>query len=53
VLLGLLFQLSTLLLVLAGPMPPPLAPLSTSTVLPTDAGVAASGAQSMSPLSDR
>ncbi len=53
VLLGLLFQLSTLLLVLAGPIPPPLAPLSTSTVLPTDAGVAASGVKPMSPLSDR
>ncbi len=50
VLLGLVFQLSTLLLVLAGPVPPRLVPLSTSTALPTDAGVAASGAQPMSPL---
>ena len=53
VLLGLLFQLSTLLLLLAGPMPPPLALLSNSTVLPTDAGVATSGAMPMSPLSDQ
>jgi hypothetical protein len=53
VLLGLVFQLSTLLLLLAGPMPPPLAPLSTSTVLPTDAGVATSGAQPIPPLSDQ
>jgi hypothetical protein len=53
VLLGLVFQISTLLLLLAGPMPPPLAPLSTSTVLSTDADVATSGAKPISPLSDQ
>jgi hypothetical protein len=34
-------------------MPPPLAPLSTSTVLSTDADVATSGAKPISPLSDQ
>jgi hypothetical protein len=52
-LLGLLFQLSTLLLVLAGPVPPRLSPLSTSTAFPSDAGVAARGAQLIAPHSDR
>ena len=47
----LLVQLSTLLLVIAGPVPP--RPVSTSTVLPAAAGSAASGAQFMPPHSDR
>ena len=49
VLLGVAFQLSTLLLVLAGPVPPrPMA--STNTVFRSDAGA---GGSSATPLSDR
>lgn len=52
VLLGLLFQLSTLLLVLAGPVPPqPLA--STNTVFRPDAGTDAGEVPPVTPLSDR
>jgi len=53
VLVGLLFQLSTLLLVIAGPVPPRLQAVSTNSPFPPVAGVAASGAQPMSPTSDR
>ena len=52
VLLGLLFQLSTLLLVLAGPVPPqPLA--STNTVFRPDAATDAGEAPPVTPLSER
>ena len=52
VLLGLAFQLSTLLLVLAGPVPPrPMA--STNTVFRPDAGTDAGEASTVTPLSDR
>ena len=53
VFLVLLFQLSTLLLVIAGPVPPRLQAVSTNSPFPPAAGVAASGAQPMSPSSDR
>ena len=53
VLVGLLFQLSTLLLVIAGPVPPRLQAVSTNSPFPPAAGVAASGAQPISPTSDR
>lgn len=53
VLVGLLFQLSTLLLVIAGPVPPRLQALSSHSPFPPAAGVAASGAQPISPTSDR
>ena len=53
VLLGLAFQLSTLLLVIAGPVPPRLQAVSTNSPFPPAAGVAASGAQPISPTSDR
>lgn len=49
----LLLQLSTLLLVLAGPVPPRPATLSSRTVLSPDAGVAASGKQRIPLLSHR
>ena len=52
VLLGLLFQLSTLLLVLVRPVPPrPVA--STNTVFRPVAGMAAGAAAPIPPLSDR
>ena len=51
VLVGLLFQLSTLLLVIAGPVPPRLQAVSTNSPFPPAAGVAASGAQPISPTS--
>jgi len=52
VLLGLLFQLSTLLLVIAGPMPPrPVS--STNTVFRPDAGSDAAELPPVTPLSDR
>ena len=52
VLLGLLFQLSTLLLVLAGPVPPrPVA--STNTVFRSDAGADAGEVPTVTALSDR
>jgi hypothetical protein len=52
VLLGLAFQLSTLLLVLAGPVPPrPVA--STNTVFRTDAGTDAGEVPPVTPHSDR
>ena len=51
-LLGLAFQLSTLLLVLAGPVPPgPVA--STNTVFRPDASADAGEVPSVTPLSDR
>ena len=52
VLLGLAFQLSTLLLVLAGPVPPrPMA--STNTVFRPDAGTDAGEVPPVTPHSDR
>lgn len=52
VLLGLAFQLSTLLLVLAGPVPPrPVS--STSTVFRPDSGTDAGEVPPITPLSDR
>jgi hypothetical protein len=52
VLLGLAFQLSTLLLVLAGPVPPrPLT--SANTVFRPDAGTNAGEVPPVTPLSDR
>jgi len=52
VLLGLAFQLSTLLLVLAGPVPPrPMA--STNTVFRPDAGTDAGEVPPVTTLSDR
>ena len=52
VVLGLLFQLSTLLLVLAGPVPPrPMA--STNTVFRPVAGTDAGEVPPVTPLSDR
>ena len=53
VLLGLLFQLSTLLLVLAGPVPLRLAALSTSTVFRSDASTDAGEVPPVTPLSER
>jgi hypothetical protein len=53
VLVGLLFQLSTVLLVIAGPVPPRLQAVSTNSPIPPAAGVAPSGAQPISPTSDR
>lgn len=51
-LLGLAFQLSTLLLVLAGPVPPrPLA--STNTVFHSDASADAGEVPAVTPLSDQ
>lgn len=52
-LLVLVFQLSTLLLVVAGPVPPRLTPASTTTVFRPEAGTAAHGAPPVTPLSDR
>jgi hypothetical protein len=52
VLLGVAFQLSTLLLVLAGPVPPrPVA--STNSVFRSDAGADAGEVPTVTPLSDR
>jgi hypothetical protein len=52
VLLGLAFQLSTLLLVLAGPVPPrPMA--GTNTVFRSDASADAGEVPPVTPLSDR
>ena len=52
VLLGLAFQLSTLLLVLAGPVPPRPA-ASTNTVFHSDAGADAGEVPTVTPFSDR
>ena len=52
VLLGLAFQLTTLLLVLAGPVPPRPA-ASTNTVFRPDAGTDADELPPVTPLSDR
>ena len=52
VLLGLAFQLTTLLLVLAGPVPPRPA-ASTNTVFHSDSGTDAGEVQTVTPLSDR
>ena len=52
VLLGLAFQLSTLLLVLAGPVPPR-AVSSPNTVFRSDAGTDAGEVPPVTPLSDR
>jgi hypothetical protein len=48
-LLVLVFQLSTLLLVIAGPVPPRLTPASTTTVFLPAPGTAADGASSVTP----
>lgn len=52
VLLGLLFQLSTLLLVIAGPVPPRPG-ISTNTVFRSDAGSDAAELPPVTPLSDQ
>ena len=52
VLLGLAFQLSTLLLVLAGPVPPRQS-TSTDTVFRPDAGTDAAEVPPVTPFSDR
>ena len=53
-LLGLAFQLSTLLLVLAGPVPPgPVASTSTNSVFRPDASADAGEVPPVTPLSDR
>ena len=51
-LLVLLFQLSTLLLVIAGPMPPG-PQVSTSPDVPRDAGTAGGGAAPVTPSAER
>ena len=51
-LLGLTLQLSTLLLVLAGPVPPPPA-ASTNTVFHSNSGTDAGEVPTATPLSDR
>ncbi len=51
--LALIFQVSTVLLVIAGPVPPRLQAVSTNSPFPAAAGVAASGAQPISSTSDR
>jgi hypothetical protein len=51
-LLVLLFQLSTLLLVIAGPVPK-WPQVSTSSVVPRDAGTAGGGAAPVTPLAER
>lgn len=53
VLLGLFLQLSTLLLVLAGPVPPRLATERASSVVRSDAGSASGAVPPLTPVSDR
>jgi len=53
VLLVLLFQLSILLLVIAGPMPPRLQAVNTNSPFPPAAGVSARGGQPISQMSDQ
>lgn len=55
VLLMLVLQLSTLLLVIAGPVPPRLSPATATNVVRfrPDAGSAASGLSTVTPISDR
>ena len=53
VLLGLMVQLSTLLLVSAGPMPPRLPSISADTVFCPDAGTDAGEVPPVTPFSDR
>jgi len=53
VLLGLLFQLSTLLLVIAGPVPPRLVPMRATAVFHPDPETAAAGSPLVTPLSNR
>ncbi len=53
VLLGLVFQLSTLLLVIAGPVPPRLSPATATNRFRSDAGTAAGGHFTVTPSSDR
>ncbi len=50
--LGLLVQLSTLLLVITGTKPSPLAPVSTSTAVCPEAGMDAAGIAPIIPLSN-
>jgi hypothetical protein len=52
-LLVLVFQLSTLLLVIAGPVPPRLPSVGTSNVLRPVAGTAVGGPFTVTPSSDR
>ena len=53
VLLGLMVQLSTLLLVSAGPVPPRLPAISTDNIFCPDAGTDAGEVAPFTPLSDR
>ena len=53
VLLGLMVQLSTLLLVSAGPVPPRLPAISTDNIFCPDAGTDAAEVAPFTPLSDR
>jgi hypothetical protein len=53
VLLGLMVQLSTLLLVSAGPVPPRLPSISTDNIFCPDAGTDAGEVAPFIPLSDR
>jgi hypothetical protein len=53
VLLVLLFQLSTLLLVIAGPVPPRLSPARATNLFRPDTGTAGGGPFTVTPSSDR
>jgi len=53
VLLGLVFQLSTLLLVIAGPVPPLLSPATVTNHFRPDPSSALNGPVTASPISDR
>jgi len=53
VLLGLLFQLSTLLVVIAGPVPPLLLPATVTNHFRPDPSSALNGPVTASPISDR
>ena len=52
-LLGLAFQLSTLLLVLAGPVPPQLSPATVTNHFRPDPSSALNGSVTVVPISDR
>ncbi|MCP9911588.1 hypothetical protein KBZ15_17005 [Cyanobium sp. BA20m-p-22] len=53
VLLGLVFQLSTLLLLIAGPVPPLLSPATVTNHFRPDPSSALNGPVTASPISDR
>jgi hypothetical protein len=53
VLLALLFQLSTLLLVISGPVPPRLSPATATNIFRPDVGTDACGPFTVTPSSDR